>query len=63
MNKKQTRTLIRIIAAAVITVALAVLDRMGLLPQSLLRLALYAVPYLLVGYDILLRRCGYEERL
>ncbi len=53
MNKKQTRTLIRIISAAVITVALAVLDHMGLLPASLLRLALYAVPYLLVGYDIL----------
>ena len=50
MNKKQKKMLIRIIAAAVILIALMIIP-VG--DNKWLNLALYAVPYLIVGYDIL----------
>ena len=50
MNKKQKKMLIRIIAAAVILIALMIIP-IG--DNKWLNLALYAVPYLIVGYDIL----------
>ena len=49
MNKKQKKVLIRIIAAAVLTVILHFLPTEGWL-----RFGLYMIPYLIVGYDILL---------
>ena len=48
MNKKQWKMLARIAAAAVLMAVLAFVPADGAL-----RFALYAVPYLLVGYDIL----------
>ena len=48
MNKKQKKMLIRILAAAAMMVALAFIPAEGVL-----RFALYMVPYLTVGYDIL----------
>ena len=48
MNKKQKNMLIRILAAAVMLVVLAFIPAEGVL-----RFALYMVPYLTVGYDIL----------
>ena len=55
MNKKQKLTLCRIIVAAVLLVALIVLDHMGTLAplHRLARLGLYLIPYLLIGWDIL----------
>jgi cation transport ATPase len=50
LNKKQKKMLIRIIAAAVILIALMIIP-VG--DNKWLNLALYAVPYLIVGYDIL----------
>ncbi len=48
MNKKQKKVLIRIIAAAVLMVILALLPVKGYV-----RFALFMIPYLIIGYDIL----------
>lgn len=48
MNKKQKKMLVRIIVAAVLMIVLAFLP-----VEGWLRFALYMVPYLTVGYDIL----------
>ena len=48
MNKKQKKMLTRIIVAAVLMIVLAFVPATGLV-----RFALYMVPYLTVGYDIL----------
>ena len=48
MNKKQKNVLIRIIAAAVLTVALHFVPVSGVW-----QLALYLIPYLIIGYDVL----------
>ena len=50
MNKKQKKMLIRILAALVLLIGLHFLPLEGVL-----RFACYMVPYLLVGYDILLK--------
>lgn len=51
MNTKQKKLLARIIAAIVCTALLLLLD--GKIPTWYLKLALYMIPYLIVGYDIL----------
>ena len=48
MNKKQKKVLIRIIAAVVLLIALAFV-----LAEGWLQFALYMIPYLVIGYDIL----------
>ena len=48
MNKKQKKVLIRIIAAVVLLIALAFVPSEGWL-----QFALYMIPYLVIGYDIL----------
>ena len=48
MNKKQKKMLIRIIIAAVLIVAFSLLPAEGYL-----RFALFMIPYLVIGYDIL----------
>ena len=57
MTKKQKQTLIRIITAAVLFTVLMVLDHTGRLAavteNRWTALGIYAVPYLIVGYDIL----------
>lgn len=50
MNKKQKKNLIRIIVSAVMMIGLNFVQVDGLL-----RFALYMVPYLIVGYDILIK--------
>jgi len=48
MNKKQKKVLIRIIVAAVL------MGVLSLLPiEGYVRLALFMIPYLVIGYDIL----------
>ena len=63
MNKKQKKVLIRIIAAVVLLIALAFVPAEGWL-----QFALYMLPYLVIGYDILkkavkgiLNRQGFDE--
>jgi len=51
MNAKQKKMLARIIAAIACTVLLILLDKK--IPVWYLKLALYMIPYLIVGYDIL----------
>ena len=53
MNKKQKKTLYRIIAAVVLVLILK------LLPQfpTPVELALYCIPYLVVGWDVLRKAC------
>ena len=48
MNKKQTRMLIRILIAAALMIALKFVPATGVV-----RFALYMIPYLVIGYDIL----------
>ncbi len=50
MNKKQKRMLVRILCAAVMLVALHFIPVTGIL-----RLGLYLIPYLVIGYDILIK--------
>ena len=56
MSKKQKKTLYRIITAAVLMVVIGVLTGFCVLPWYG-RLALYLVPYLIIGYDVL-RKAG-----
>ncbi len=56
MTKKQKNMLLRIIISFVLLAVLMVCDHMGLfgfLPDSWLLLPFYAVPYLIIGYDII----------
>jgi len=57
MNKKQRRMLVRIIVAAVLTAALALLPDVGALPLGGVGKGLlyYVVVYIIIGYDILLK--------
>ena len=50
MNKKQKKMLMRILAAAILLIAVSLVPSEGIL-----RFALYMVPYLIIGYDILLK--------
>ena len=52
MTKKQKKMLYRIIAAAVLLVAVAVVTELVPMPQ-ILQFALHLVPYLVIGWDIL----------
>ena len=54
MNKKQKKMLIRIITAFVLTVILIVIEHfLPLEDKRWLLLAMFAVPYLIAGYDVL----------
>lgn len=48
MNKKQKKVLIRIFIAAVLMVGFSLLP-----VEGVLRFALFMIPYLVIGYDIL----------
>ena len=51
MNKKQKKMLVRILAAVALLVLLALVP----VPGGPVRLILHLIPYLVVGYDILLK--------
>lgn len=53
MSRKQKKILVRIIVSAVLLVGLLVLEKFVEIENAYLRLALYLVPYLIIGYDIL----------
>ena len=55
MNKKQKKMLIRIIIAAVFMIVLKFIPFGEGIPVRVLRFVLYMIPYLVVGYDILLK--------
>lgn len=56
MSRKQRKVLYRIIASAVLLVAAFLLDRFLIMGQSLIiTLAVYLVPYFIIGYDVLLK--------
>ena len=56
MKKKQKRVLLRIILSAVLLLTLAILEKFLLKDAPrLLLFFLYCVPYLIIGYDVLLR--------
>lgn len=54
MTKKQKRVLVRIIASAVLLILFSVLGRFTKLPK-IAELCLYCIPYLIIGYDILIK--------
>ena len=56
MTKKQKWTLCRILVSALLLIALIVLDHLGTLAplHRLVKLGLFLVPYLIIGWDILL---------
>lgn len=53
MSRKQKNVLIRIIVSAVLLIGLLITERFVDISNAYLRLALYLVPYLVIGYDIL----------
>lgn len=61
MTKSQKKTLIRIVVTAILFFPLLVLEHVGVLDVSLfghawlLSLALFAIPYVIIGYDIFLK--------
>ncbi len=56
MTKKQKKMLIRIIIAFVLLVSLMVSEYKGILPENIwFELILFLVPYLIIGYDIILK--------
>ena len=55
MTRKQKRNLIRIIASAVLLAAAYVLDSRIEISSVWLRLAVYFFPYIIVGYDVLIK--------
>lgn len=56
MTKKQKKMLIRIIISFLLLAALMVLGHMGILPERIgIQFVLFAVPYLIIGYDIILK--------
>ncbi len=55
MNKKQKKMLIRIIIAAVFMIVLKFIPFGEGIPVRVIRFVLYMIPYLVVGYDILLK--------
>ena len=52
MSKKKQKVLKRIVVALILLIAVSILDALVEMPW-ILRLALYLVPYLVIGYDIL----------
>ncbi|MCD8090714.1 MAG: cadmium-translocating P-type ATPase [Clostridiales bacterium] len=56
MNKKQKKTLIRILTSAALLIFLTVSDKYSsLLKIGAIRFIAYMVPYIIIGYDILLK--------
>ncbi len=54
MTKKQKKTLLRVILALALLLAVSLIDRLLPVP-GWLALALYLVPYLTIGYDVLVK--------
>lgn len=55
MNKKQKKNLIRIIISAVLLIAFHFIPKAVLPPNSIVRFIIYLIPYLVVGYDVLIK--------
>jgi len=56
MTKKQKKMLMRIMIAFVLLAALMICEHVGILPENIwIELVLFAVPYLIIGYDIILK--------
>ncbi|MCD8369081.1 MAG: HAD-IC family P-type ATPase, partial [Clostridiales bacterium] len=54
MSKKQKKMLIRILISTALMVCFHILERLSILPLSgMIRFAVYMIPYLLIGHDIL----------
>lgn len=53
MSRKQRNVLIRIIVSAVLLIGLLITERFVDISNAYLRLVLYLIPYLIIGYDIL----------
>lgn len=55
LTKNQKRTLARIIISLALLLGILTTQQTALIPTPLLLLALYLIPYLIIGHDILLR--------
>ncbi len=53
MSRKQKKMLVRILVSAVLLIGLLVTEHFAEIANRYIRLALYLVPYLIIGYDIL----------
>ena len=53
MSRKQKKMLVRILVSAVLLIGLLVTEHFTEIANRYIRLALYLVPYLIIGYDIL----------
>lgn len=56
MTKKQKKVLARILISFVLLVALMVCEHIGVLPEEMwVKLILFMVPYVIIGYDVVLK--------
>ena len=55
MNKKQKKNLIRIIISAILLIAFHFIPKAVLPEKSIVRFIIYLIPYLIVGYDVLIK--------
>lgn len=56
MTKKQKKMLIRIIVSFILLAGLMICEHIDMLPENMwLQLVLFAVPYLIIGFDIIFR--------
>lgn len=56
MTKKQTKMLLRIVVSFVLLAALMICEQFGILPDNIwIEFVLFAVPYLIIGYDIIFK--------
>ncbi len=55
MNKKQKKNLIRIIISAILLIAFHFIPKAVLPEKSIVRFIIYLIPYLVVGYDVLIK--------
>ena len=56
MNRKQKKTLLRIILSAVLLIVSALADKILIKDLSVwLTLGVYLIPYLIIGYDVLIK--------
>ena len=56
MTKKQKNMLLRIISSFILLAVLMICEHIGILPENIwIQLILFLVPYLIIGYDIIVK--------
>ena len=63
MTKKQKNMLLRIISSFILLEVLMICEHIGILPETIwIQLILFLVPYLIIGYDIIVKAAKFGAR-